>query len=156
MKKINIITGKIRSGKTTYLKKLITSTKNIGGIVQPANGEDRFFSDIQTKESKELTAQKKSKDTFQLGRFLFYSESFSWARKKLKHTLVDGIETIVIDEYGPLEFADKGLEPAVSEIIEFVQYRNDKRIIIVIRETLLEDFIQKFNLLKEEVEITKI
>jgi len=155
MKKIQIITGKIGSGKTTYLKNLISSIDNIGGIIQPKIGEDRFFEDIKTNESKVITSQIKGKDTFQLGRFLFYFESFSWARERLKLSCQDGSETIVVDEYGPLEFNNKGLEPVVSEILELI-LKGNKKLVIVIRETLVEDFISKFELSEDEIEITRI
>ena len=156
MKKINIITGKIRSGKTTFLKHNISELKNVGGILQPTVGEDRFFEDINTSESQIITSQKESKETFRLGRFLFYRKSFSWAKEKLEKTLVDGTEIIVIDEYGLLELNDKGLEPIVSAIIEFVQSENDKKAIIIIRESLVDEFIRKFNLSEEDVEITRV
>ncbi|MDA3861683.1 MAG: hypothetical protein PF445_10685 [Melioribacteraceae bacterium] len=155
MKKIQIITGKIRSGKTTYLKTLITSTKNVGGIIQPANGEERFFSDIKTKESRVITSDNESGDTFRLGRFIFFSESFTWARKKLNLALQEDTETIVVDEYGPLEFKGNGLEPVVSEIMSQI-HKTNKMAIIVIRESLVDEFLQKFNLTVEEVEIIRI
>lgn len=156
MKKFKIITGKIRSGKTTFLKRTIPSLQNVKGILQPTLEEERFFEDIETGELKIITALKESDETFRLGRFLFYLKSFLWAKEKLKLTLTNGAETIVIDEYGPLEFKNKGLEPVVSEIIELVKNRNDKDLIIIIRESLVGDFMRKFILTEEDVDITKI
>lgn len=156
MKTYTIITGKIRSGKTTYLKTLISSISDIGGIIQPTTGSNRFFEDIKSSESRLITSQKEDVKTFKLGRFLFYTESFIWAKEKLKLALNDEVKTIVVDEYGPLELKGKGLEPEVSEIIRSIKKESDKRLIIIIRETLVDEFLQKFVLRENEVEIIKI
>lgn len=156
MKKTTIITGKIRSGKTTYLRTLISSLKNVGGIIQPTIGDNRFFEDIKSSESMLITSQKENDKTFRLGRFLFNTESFIWAKEKLKLALHEEVQIIVVDEYGPLELTGKGLEPEVSAIIETIKKVNTRRLIIIIRETLVDEFIQKFNLSENEVEIIRI
>lgn len=156
MSKIKIITGKIRSGKTTFLIKLISSLNEVEGIIQPSVGQNRFFLDIKTNESKEITSKIEDETTFKIGKFVFSNESFSWAKKTLQNAISNKAKTIIIDEYGPLELAGKGLEPEVSEIVTIVKNENKRNLIIVIREALVDDFLVKYNLTKSEVEITRI
>lgn len=156
MKKIHIITGNIRAGKTTFLKKYISKRKSVEGILQPTVGEIRFFEDIKSKEQKKITAIQDSAESFRIGKFIFNLGAFTWAKEKLSEALSGDSEIIVIDEYGPLEFKGEGLEPIVSQIIFSIKNFVSRRIIIVIREPLLKDFLTKYGLKYEDIEITKI
>ena len=85
--RITIITGKIRSGKTTYLRKLISSLDNVEGIIQIADGGKRFFVDISSGDQIELTSQSRNSDTFNMGNFIFRKSAFTWAKEKLEISL---------------------------------------------------------------------
>ena len=156
MGKIEIITGKIKVGKTTYLSNNIKKLDNIKGILQPVLESDRFFEDLESGERREITAETKNEGTFSIGRYIFNLSAFEWAKERLENVLLEEFSTIVIDEYGPLEFENEGLEPAVSKIISVVLKSSDKTLIIAVRESLVERFIQKFNLLNEDYKITEI
>ncbi|MBU0473858.1 MAG: nucleoside-triphosphatase [Bacteroidetes bacterium] len=156
MSKIKIITGKIRSGKTTFLMNLISSLNEVEGILQPSVGENRFFYHIKSNEFKEITSNVEDETTFRIGKFVFSNESFSWAKMILQKAIRNKDKTIIIDEYGPLEQDGKGLEPEVSEIVAIVKNENNRNLIIAIREALVDEFLLKFHLNKSEVEIIKI
>jgi nucleoside-triphosphatase THEP1 len=156
MKKIHIVTGSIRAGKTTFLKKYIQGLKSVTGILQPTVGNIRFFEDIKSNEQKTITATVNSLETFKIGKFIFDLSAFDWAKDKLSEALLGDSEVIVIDEYGPLEFKGEGLEQIVTNIIIRIKNIEGRKIIIVIREQLLEEFLKKFNLNYNDVEITKI
>lgn len=151
--RITIITGQIGAGKTTYLRKLISSLKNVGGIIQIAEGKKRFFIDISSNNMIELTSQSVDKDTFNLGNFIFRKSAFTWAKEKLEQSLKKGYTTIVIDEFGLLELHSKGLEPMFSKIINQTKVNNERQLLVVVRETLLNDFLRKFNLKENEFQI---
>jgi len=156
MTKVNIITGKIRSGKTTFLKNLITSLNDTEGILQPTIGDERFFQDIKSQEIRKITLNEVNESAIIIGRFIFDRNAFNWAKQKLKNAIYGNAKNIVIDEFGPLELNENGLEPLVSEIVNEIMKVNDKKLIIVIRETLVSDFLNKFNLSQIDVEITEI
>lgn len=156
MEKIEIITGRIKAGKTTYLQNQIKTKSNIKGILQPVIEGERFFKELDSGERKQITTKIKSEGTFSIGKYIFNLSTFGWAKEKLETILIEDFDTIVIDEYGPLEFKNVGLEPAVSKIISAVLKSSNRRLIIVIRESLVERFIQKFNLLAEDIKITEI
>jgi len=156
MIKINIITGKIRSGKTTFLKNLIALQSESEGILQPTIGDERFFQDIKSRETRKITLNEVNESAIIIGRFIFDRDAFNWAKEKLKTAICGNAKTIVIDEFGHLELTESGLEPLVSEIVKEIMQVNDKRLIIIIRETLVSDFLDKFNLSKTDVELTEI
>ncbi len=154
--RITIITGQIRSGKTTYLKKLISLLDNIEGIIQITDGEKRFFVDISSGDQIELTSQSSDLDTFNMGNFIFKNSAFNWAKEKLETSLKKGYKIIAIDEFGLLEFRGEGLEPIFSEIINQIKLNAELQLLVVVRETLLQDFLKKFNLNEKEIKIEKI
>lgn len=156
MEKIEIITGRIKVGKTTYLKNHLNTITNIKGILQPVIEGERFFKDVESGETEQISAKRENEGTFCIGKYIFNFIAFEWAKKRLESVLLEGFDTIVIDEYGPLEFENEGLEPIVSKIISIILRSNNQKLIIVIRDSLVDRFIQKFNLLIEDIKITEI
>jgi len=154
--RIKIITGNIKSGKTTYLQELLSSLENVAGVIQVAEGNRRFFVDLLSGEKIELTSQNKSSDTFKIGNFIFRKPAFIWAKEKLRDALKSKHKIIAIDEFGLLELHNEGLEPVFSETINKVKSTTDLKLIIIIRESLLKDFLKKFDLNENEVEIEVI
>jgi len=154
--RIKIITGPIRSGKTTYLKKLISSLDNVEGIIQIADGGKRFFVDISSGDQIELTSQSRNSDTFNMGNFIFRKSAFTWAKEKLEISLKKRHTIIAIDEFGLLELRGEGLEPIFSEIINQIKLNVELQLLVVVRETLLQDFLKNFNLNENEIKIEKI
>ncbi|MEN8193130.1 MAG: nucleoside-triphosphatase [Bacteroidota bacterium] len=156
-KRITIITGQIGSGKTTYLEKLLLSPKEAAGILQISKGNRRYFVDIGSSETVELTSEDLNSDNIQIGRFIFNKSIFSWANEKLQKSFHSkAVKQIIVDEYGPLEFKGKGFEPIFSEILNYIKKKNDVELIVVVRNSLLERFLNKFNLKDEKVEIVEI
>ena len=115
-----------------------------------------FLKVEKNKETKQITTKTENERTFSIGKYIFNFSAFNWAKEKLEIILKEGFDTIVIDEYGPLEFENKGLEPTVSKIVSVVLRSSNQKLIIVIRESLVERFIQKFELLQEDIKITEI
>jgi len=154
--RITIITGKVRSGKTTYLGKLISTLDDVGGIIQVAEGNRRFFVDIVSSEKIEITSEYIDQDTFKLGNFIFRRSAFIWAKGKLEKSLKGGHSTIAIDEYGPLELKGEGLEPFFSKFMNNIMINSDHKLVVVVREGLLKNFLNKFDLKEAEIKIEKI
>ena len=53
---------------------------------------------------------------------------------------------LVIDEIGPLELRGGGLEPMVGKILNEYKRTKNNRLIIVVRENLLEKVIEHYKL----------
>ncbi len=144
MSKINILTGKIRTGKTTRLMRWAASQKNIDGIFQPVIDEKRFVYHIGSRTLKLLETSENSNIT-SIGKYNFSNDTFEWTQKVLLDCISKKLNWIIIDEVGPLELQGKGLEPALSKLLlerEGIQ----AQILCVVRESILEKFIEHYGL----------
>lgn len=146
MSKIYIYTGKIKSGKTTNLFRWCIGKTSIGGVLQPVIDGKRFFYSIRNKELIQLEPFNDfNKDTIQIGKYNFLIKGFDKAKATLIEDFQQDLDWLIIDEFGPLEFDGKGLEPVITEIL--ISKENFKgNLLVVIRENLLDMFLEKYTL----------
>lgn len=146
---IFILSAPIRSGKTTALmdfwERGVTS---FDGFLTPDIDDSRKLILLDTDE--ELPFELESGDetnSISVGKFHFSKSTFDLVKNKLKHLHKTPANLIIIDELGKLEMEGKGFEPELGELIQnFKQASDDKLLILVIRNTLLEAAIVKYHL----------
>ena len=144
MKNIHILTGKIKSGKTTRLMLWASSQKNIDGILQPVIEGKRFIYHLGSKTLKQLEIADEA-NAVQIGNYKFSGTVFSWSQNVIVSCLQKDLDWLVIDEIGPLELEGKGLEPAITQIFsERDNFRGN--ILCVVRNSILEKFIQHYRI----------
>ncbi|MEJ5304743.1 MAG: nucleoside-triphosphatase [Ignavibacteria bacterium] len=150
-KKILIYSDKIKSGKTTNLFKWISKQNSVSGILQPVVEDKRYIYSIVDKTLIQLEISEKQSQAFpeneliKIGKYHFLKNGFDKAKEILKRDFQKKYSWIVIDEIGPLELSGSGLEPAISEIFNKIE-SFDGKLILVIRDKLLNDVINKYNL----------
>ena len=149
MDNIFVFTGKIKTGKTTAASKWAKG-KNTVGILQPVIEGQRFFIDLATGEKIGMNSVGDDK-TIAVGDYIFSAEAFSRARNILTSAINSDSEWIIIDEYGKLEVNNTGLEPTISELIKKVRTESNKKLLIIIRDYLLDKFLAKQNLSRIDV-----
>lgn len=153
-KKVFVYSDKIKSGKTTNLFKWINKEKNVGGILQPVIDDLRFFYSISSKTIIQLEVTKEqlknlTSDQFiSIGNFNFLVSGFEKAKNFLLNDFKNQPDWLIIDEIGPLELSNTGLEPAITTIFTEREKFNGK-ILVVVRENLLNKFIEHYNLQNE-------
>ncbi len=146
--KIYIISGKTRSGKTTFLKSIVkdlkTSGKNIGGII--AHGIDREgerygfeIEDVSTGQKILLSSRKEKPGSIQTGRFYFYPEGLAFGIKALSEFL-EKRDWLVIDEVGYLELKGQGWFEAIEKAME----QPGLNMIWVVRKRILEEVLSQW------------
>ena len=150
--RIKIVTGKIHSGKTTSLFRFISENKAADGILAPIVNERRRLYHISTKTIKDLEVDKKSEGTISVGKYHFLNESFKWANKKLLESYNLPTTYLIIDEIGKLELNGGGLHESTKEIVERIR-NSEKYLILVIRDYLLKDVLQYYQINKHDYEI---
>lgn len=144
MSKINIVTGNIKTGKTTRLIRWALSQNNIDGIFQPVIDEKRFIYHIGSRTLRKLETSETENITT-IGKYNFSNETLAWAQNILIGCISKNLDWIIIDEIGPLELNGNGLEPAITNLI--LQRNNiSSQILCVVRETMLELFLQHYKL----------
>ena len=125
---IIVITGKIRTGKTSLLKKIINSLgKDISGVISESFENGFWAEDLKTKEKK-VFASKNGKG-FRFRRYYFDPEAITFVENALKR---EG-ELLVYDEIGHLE---------MEGFLDIFRYLK-KDSIVIVREDILKDVLKK-------------
>ena len=150
--KIYIMTGPVRSGKTTLLSKWSAEKKDVFGILTPVVRGKRFFYDAHTKEKFEMEAEPGEKNIFVIGRFVFSKNSFVKAIEILKKAIQNDKDWVVVDEIGPLELKGKGFSTILKTLLKT---KESFKLLIVVRETLAEKVIDHFKIDKNKLVIVK-
>lgn len=149
--KIYLYSDKIKSGKTTNLFQWLASQKNAGGILQPVIDGKRFFYSIVDKMliQLEISNEQKNKmdinDVIVIGNYTFLKSGFLKAKEILLRDFLKNYEWLIIDEVGPLELNNSGLEPAISKILKDKDKFNGN-ILIVVRDKILNSLIEHYKI----------
>ncbi len=146
MKEIYILTGPVRSGKTTKLTTWCEKQESVDGILAPIVNGIRHLHHFGSGVLKRLETDQKGEGAIQIGRYNFDPEVFEWAKERLNSLSLQKLHWLVIDEIGPLELKGKGLESAVTMILNQRSNYHNLSVILVVREQLLNDVISQYQL----------
>lgn len=143
---IYILTGPIRSGKTTSVQNWIRQNGlQCGGFISPDDGGRRVLTNLQNGKKIEFEVDPKfHSDIIHVGPFAFNKQSFIRAEQWTKeHFSNPQINLIVLDEIGKLELKDKGFH----ELLDWLLKKNtEKNLLIIVRSTLLSEVRKKYAL----------
>jgi nucleoside-triphosphatase len=144
---IYILSGDIRTGKTTALKKWIANWQNVKGILTPDNAVGvRELYHITEDKTYPFQAANENEATVSVGRFVFLQKTFDLANEILINEFEeDDFEFLVIDEIGKLELKGAGLNPAARHILQSNR-KLEGDIILVVRSFLVEACIARYGI----------
>ena len=154
MAEVIIFTAPIRSGKTTALMQTFAERNDTAGFLCPDVNGLRHFFDLQTKELLpfELGLADLISERVQIGKFSFDKKVFDRASDMFSKWIKQSNRYIVIDEIGKLELNNMGFEPSFSRFLTTAKnWTLDTKIILVVRNSLLEAMISHYNLLDARV-----
>lgn len=143
--RILLFSRPIRSGKTTDLCRAFGNTKGVGGFLTPDREGIRMLYDLQTSHWHSFEVLPNSSEpALAIGKFLFAQAAF----KKAKALLKTECELLIVDEVGKLEtLHHSGLEPELTLLIEAYRLgRRKGRLLLVVRDTLLDAVVAKYGL----------
>src|SRR5215204_5827992 len=126
---ITILTGSIRSGKTSYLKDNFLGKENIYGILSPIYNDKRQFLNLATKEIFPMEAGEAEKDVLLVGKYRFSKTGFEKARQVLLDGLKRESGVLILDEIGPLELRGEGFYAIIKQIVSD-RNQNLKKILV--------------------------
>lgn len=141
LKKIFILTGKIRSGKTTSLLNWIQSRNDVYGILTPVINDKRIFVDIESQEQFSMEAAEGEKEIISVGRFKFNPRNFEKAKDIIRISMNKN-GWLIIDEIGPLELRGEGFHKVLLEAL----HSNKQKILLVVRHSILEEVKKHFGM----------
>ncbi|WP_430466806.1 nucleoside-triphosphatase [Winogradskyella ouciana] len=145
---IYILTGDIRTGKTTALLNWIEGRTDVDGVLCPdgKNGK-RYFLEIKPKEEFELEVELESEKTITIGPFHFLKSAFEKANEFLiTLSAKNESQYLVIDELGKLELKNTGLHDSAKVLIPKYEKKKDHHLILVVRESLFDDILEHYNI----------
>lgn len=148
MNQIFLLSGPIHTGKTTKLTEWIKNKDNVDGILQPIINGRRHIKHILSGEIQllEILPGSQEKNIITVGNYKFNNDVFAWAHSKLLLAYNKNPEWLIIDEVGKLEICAKGLEPAISNILNSLNYHKNLNLVFVVRDYLVPDFLTKYYL----------
>jgi nucleoside-triphosphatase THEP1 len=144
---IYLLTGPVRSGKTTSLIEWAKGRNDVHGILTPDIKGKRVFMNIKTKTQFPMEATP-GEETISVGRFSFSKKYFEQAFMVIR-TAINKTGWLVIDEAGPLELKGQGFAPVLKEL--FSSRKN--KIILVVREGIAQQVSNCFGLSVHEIKL---
>ena len=143
-----MITGSVGEGKTTFLKGIIEFLRqkgiNPGGIISERIQDGPITTgydvvNIETGERKPFLRQNGGAGSERIGRFHVCSDGLEAGRTILKSV---SAVIVIIDEVGMLEIEERGWAPAIGDLLS----RNEKLLVISVRDSYAGDVIRKWSL----------
>ena len=147
---IYILTGNIRTGKTTALFEWLTIREDVDGILCPDDESGkRFFLKIKNHETFPLEVNANSSEAIvSVGNFKFLKSSFQVANDYLIYCLKENrTKYFIIDELGKLELQNEGLHKAAAKLIKSHEFSESTYLILVVRSSLLDEIIEKYQIM---------
>lgn len=148
MARVTILSGPIRSGKTTWLLAWARGRTDVAGLLSPDGPGGRIFVDLSTGETEAMERPQESEAVLTVGRFRFRAAAFDWGNARLVAAAEQTIRsTIVVDEVGPLELAGSGLRVGVEAALA----RSRGRVVLVVRRPLVDTVRRTFGISHAEM-----
>ena len=148
---INVITGKINSGKTTKIIELYDRLQNGDGFVSIKN---MIGDKVHSYEIMQLSNREKKPfilhenyvtdswcESCKIGPYSFSKTTLEYIENTIRNLINNKISPIFLDEIGPLEIHDQCFHRIFMELLA-----NNCELYITIREDSLDDIIQKYEI----------
>ena len=145
---IYILTGAIRSGKTTALLHWSKSRNDVDGLLCPddANGK-RYFLKLKNNTIFKLEAEAETEAIVTIGNFKFLRSAFNEANDYL---ILEASKTerqyLIIDEIGKLELKNEGLHVSTKALISQFKSNDNTHLILVVRDYLLDAVLEHYGI----------
>ena len=141
-----VITGAVHSGTSTSLLQW-TRGRKVAGFLTPDIGGQRRLMDLSTSELLPFEANDDDEDVQKVGRFSFFQSAFDYGNSLIIHSLQADHPYFIIDEFGKLEINGQGCASGIDTLMGGIRTSQSPTIyIIVIRESLLDGFLERYGL----------
>ncbi|WP_179318192.1 nucleoside-triphosphatase [Winogradskyella helgolandensis] len=154
---IYILTGEIRSGKTTALSEWCKNRNDVDGLLCPDNAEGRrYFLEVKSKNEFELETELDTEDIIKIGNFKFLKSAFDKANEFLISADSETKTTyLIIDELGKLELRNEGLHWSAERLIPNCLTDKNRHLILVVRNYLVEVIVKHYSITEYRI-LTKV
>jgi nucleoside-triphosphatase len=139
--KLVLWTGQKHSGKTTSAAALVNAAReegfNVAGLLAPSvyrNGELLGFDALDLRNETRVPLARRKVEAGTIRRLEFLLEGLKLGNAALRDEATKSADLIIIDEFGPLEFNDRGWRKSVDSLIA----SSNALILLVVRQELAE------------------
>ena len=136
-----LLTGPIRSGKTSSLLKWIEGRTDVSGILTPLVDGKRVFMNIETKEIFPMEASSDETKKLVIGKYEFSKKNFNKAIE-IVQSAISNKGWLIVDEIGPLELKGEGFHDVLKKLLS--EYRGN--LLLVIRDNLVDEVVRYFKI----------
>jgi nucleoside-triphosphatase THEP1 len=145
-KSVYILTGKIRTGKSSFLYERFKESKKAKGIITLNKEEGRVIYNLGTGEEIQYEVDFTFRGPIQkIGRYNFDEEAFAEVEKIIDSVDFSEHGVFILDEAGPLELNGKGFFKAIEKLVAKAPDANTA-IIIVVREECVVQICDLFKI----------
>jgi len=153
---IYVVTGRIQSGKTTFLSELVRALKEkkneVAGFLskgQSQDGERLGFTLVNVQDGSEilLASRENTKTWLRYGRFFFNPEAFAEGERIIKKAIAQESKLVILDEVGPLEMEAKGW----ADMLDILSKEKKGVQIWVVRENILDQVLERWGIPRDQV-----
>lgn len=142
---IAVLTGPVRSGKTSFLLRAVSRWRGLGRpvtgylsrSVESVRGAEYFLLDLQSGREFLFLTRTWMAGAEHVGPYFFVPGTLDMARSIMSSAGPD--EVLVVDEAGPLELEGGG----ISEALEAALAVPGAKVLVTVREGILEGFISR-------------
>lgn len=145
--KLWIVTGPVRSGKTTQLQQWAEG-RDVAGFLTPDIDGVRCFYDLASGQKLPFQIERETGEpAVHVGRFAFLGSVFERGKQMIIDSFSKSAQYFIIDEFGKLEMDGRGFGPAVDQLMARLSGGHTATTyIIVVRDYLLTSFLDKYHL----------
>lgn len=140
---ILILTGPVKTGKTTRLLNWLSDKENVHGIATPIVENKRVFYDLFEKKYFPMEAGSDENEILTIGKYVFSKNGF----KKAEGVIEKGMQNslyLVIDEIGPLELKGEGFCGVLEKVLKVE--KRDFILVLVVRDRVLSEVLNFFEI----------
>jgi nucleoside-triphosphatase THEP1 len=145
---IYILRGKVRSGKTTKILEWNKNRNNVAGILSPVINGQKHLKLIPSNEIIPLEVKDiNDKDILICGKYHFSKKAFEYTNEYIRSLELQSYKWLILDEAGYLELDNSGINDSIKYAIEIIEQRKpDFKIMLVVRDFLVDKISEKYNL----------
>ena len=142
-KEILVLTGPIKTGKTTRLLNWLSDKENVYGIATPIVENKRVFYDLFEKKYFAMEAGNDEKEILTIGKYVFSKKGLKNAEEIIEKGIQNS-QFLVIDEIGPLELKGEGFCNVLEKVLK-IEKRNFI-LLLVVRDSTLSEVLRFFKI----------
>lgn len=152
---VYVLTGPVRSGKTTFMVDIFQHRDDVGGFLTPDIEGKRYFNRLDTKELLpfEINEDETNAESLKIGKYSFDKSIFRLGNQMISGIFKSDMKYFIIDEVGKLEVAGLGFSAGLREIFLHDNHYSEIKIILIIRDYLVGEVTKMYNLEPEIFDI---